>query len=60
MLCSAVKVFADKAGLNIASLKRVLWSMMKEWEMVHDYVYAQLVESGECNAAMRQYIKRLE
>lgn len=42
VLCSAIKVMADNAGLGIGSAKRVLWSMVREWEAKHDFLCAML------------------
>ncbi|CAG8952973.1 hypothetical protein HYFRA_00003163 [Hymenoscyphus fraxineus] len=36
VLCSAVKVMADNAGLSVDAAKRVLWSMVREWEAEHE------------------------
>lgn len=36
VLCSAVKVMADNAGLSIDPARRVLWSMVREWEAKHE------------------------
>lgn len=36
VLCSAVKVMADNAGLSVNAAKRVLWSMVREWEAKHE------------------------
>ncbi|RJE20950.1 hypothetical protein PHISCL_06714 [Aspergillus sclerotialis] len=42
VLCSAVKVMADNAGLGIDSAKRVLWSMVREREAKHESLCAML------------------
>ena len=34
-LCSSVKVMADECKLGIEASKRVLWSMCREWELLH-------------------------
>lgn len=36
LLCSAVKVMAENAGLEVEAAKRVLWSMVREWETKHE------------------------
>lgn len=62
-LCSAVKVVADEASLDVAATKRVLWSMVREWELVHDAMAESLmrgVNGSGCSADMRVYIKGLE
>ncbi|KAE8378311.1 Aristolochene synthase [Aspergillus bertholletiae] len=42
VLCSAVKVMADNASLSIDSARRVLWSMVREWEAKHDLLCSTL------------------
>ncbi|RDL40131.1 Aristolochene synthase [Venustampulla echinocandica] len=41
VLCSAVKVMADNAGLSVDAAKRVLWSMVREWENKHEMLCAK-------------------
>ena len=36
VLCSAIKILSDETGLHAAASKRVLWSMVREWETVFD------------------------
>ncbi|KFX86557.1 hypothetical protein O988_09507, partial [Pseudogymnoascus sp. VKM F-3808] len=51
VLCSSVKVMADNAGLSVDSAKRVLWSMVREWEATHEMLcakpYVQDVEDAK-------------
>ena len=56
-LCSAVKVLADSANLDIRASKRVLWSMVREWEFVHDEMCEEMHGASE---AVRAYTKGLE
>lgn len=35
ILCSSVKVMADEANVSVEAAKRILWSMCREWELVH-------------------------
>lgn len=56
-LCSAVKVLADSANLDIWASKRVLWWMVREWELVHDEMYEEM---QGCSEAVRAYAKGLE
>lgn len=60
-LCSAVKVLADETNLGITATKRVLWTMTREWESVHDQLVAEKVNAaGECSPAAKAYMKGLE
>ncbi|OCL11144.1 Aristolochene synthase [Glonium stellatum] len=60
-LCSAVKVLADETMLDIPATKRVLWSMAREWEFVHDKMCAEKLASPEgCSRAVQDYMKGLE
>ena len=43
LLCSSVKVMAEECSLDIEASKRVLWSMCREWELIH----LKLVENLE-------------
>ncbi len=35
VLCSSVQVVAKECNIDIEASKRVLWSMCREWELVH-------------------------
>jgi aristolochene synthase len=61
VLCSAVKLVSEEAGLDFEASKRVLWSMAREWEIVHENLARELLCSPAANSeAMRLYIKGLE
>jgi aristolochene synthase len=36
ILCSSVQVMADEAHVSLEAAKRILWTMCREWELVHD------------------------
>ncbi|KAI1267664.1 Aristolochene synthase [Xylariaceae sp. FL1019] len=60
-LCSAVKVLAEETKLGIPATKRVLWSMTREWETVHDHIVAEKIASpGGCSEAAKAYMRGLE
>lgn len=59
VLCTAVKILADETNLSISATKRVLWSMIREWEEVHDELVAEKV-SQNCTQAAREYMQGLE
>ncbi|KAJ9484660.1 Aristolochene synthase [Penicillium thymicola] len=59
--CTAVKVLAEEAKLGIPATKRVLWSMTREWEIVHDEIVAEKIASPDgCSEAAKAYMKGLE
>lgn len=58
-LCSAVKVLADETGLSTDASKRVLWCMIREWEVAHDELVIEMEQAG-CSEAVRDYMKGLE
>ncbi|KAK1638009.1 Aristolochene synthase from penicillium Roqueforti [Colletotrichum phormii] len=62
VICSAVKVVADETNLSFHATKRVLWSMIREWEKVHDAMRDKLVatSSPAVSQDMRRYVKGLE
>ena len=60
-LCSAVQVLGDETNLNVAATKRVLWNMIREWELVHDELCAARMASEEgCSVATAQYMEGLK
>ncbi|KFA81813.1 hypothetical protein S40288_09724 [Stachybotrys chartarum IBT 40288] len=60
-LCSAVKVLAEETKLGIPATKRVLWSMTREWEVVHEKIVAEKTTSPDgCSEAAKAYMKGLE
>ncbi|KAM7203153.1 Aristolochene synthase [Naviculisporaceae sp. PSN 640] len=61
-LCSAVKVVSEETSLEIAATKRVLWSMVREWEHVHDAMCEELERNmpGGCSPDVRAYMTGLE
>ena len=58
-LCSAVKILADETSLGIAATKRVLYSMAREWELVHEDIRTEKMALG-CSRDAQAYIKGLE
>jgi aristolochene synthase len=59
-LCSAVKVVSEETGLNVGATKRVLWSMVREWELAHDAMCEALISSGVDSQAARDYMLGLQ
>ena len=60
-LCSAVKVVSDSANLSFSASKRVLWSMVREWEYIHDELCEEKAEHLETySEAAQAYAKGLE
>ncbi|KAJ5870146.1 Aristolochene synthase from penicillium Roqueforti [Penicillium solitum] len=58
-LCSAVMVVATETNLSFDASKRILWPIVREWELVHDDMCAQLLSAG-CSEATKAYMKGLE
>ena len=60
-LCSAVKVLADETNLGITATKRVLWTMVREWENVHDQLVTEKLNGPTgCSQQAKVYMKGLE
>lgn len=63
VLCSAVKLVSDEAGMDTEAAKRVLWSMVREWERIHDVLASDALstETGiEGTDVLSRYVKGLE
>lgn len=58
-LCSAVKVVSIETSLSFAATKRVLWVMVREWELVHDALCERIYEQG-CSQVVREYLRGLQ
>lgn len=59
-LCSAVKVLATETGLGTVATKRVLWSMVREWELNHVNMCQELIDGGYDSLSMREYVRGLQ
>lgn len=60
-ICSAVKVLGEEINLDFEATKRVLWAMIREWEVVHTRLRADLVGSPNgCRPAVEEYVKGVE
>lgn len=61
VLCSAVSIFSEEAGMAIEASKRVLWGMVREWEMIHDSLVMEALETENVDeTVLRNYVKGLE
>lgn len=57
VLCTSVRVIGQECSVGVAASKRILWSMCREWELVH----LQLVEKKKDERAeILTYCKGLE
>ena len=45
VLCSAVSIFSDEAGMGVRVTKRVLWVTVREWEKLHDELAAEVCKA---------------
>jgi aristolochene synthase len=62
-LCSAVKLVSDEAGMGVEAAKRVLWSMVREWERIHENLAKDACSGGVVGGeleALCNYVKGLE
>ena len=60
-LCSAVPIFADETDLSIVAAKRGLWTLVREWEYVHnELVQARISSQHGCSEAVKAYMNGLE
>lgn len=60
-LCSAVPIFSEETDLSIAAAKRGLWTLVREWEYVHDrLVRERIADPDGCNDAVIAYMNGLE
>ncbi|KAH7322523.1 Aristolochene synthase from penicillium Roqueforti [Stachybotrys elegans] len=61
VLCTAVKVVADETSLSVQATKRILWPMVREWELVHDEMVRELLRgiSGESAVTIKRYTEGL-
>ncbi|KAI6084941.1 Aristolochene synthase from penicillium Roqueforti [Hypoxylon rubiginosum] len=60
-LCSSVSVLAEEVGVTTNAAMRVLWSMCREWEKLHqDIVAKRIDDTGTCSISLKEYLKGLE
>ncbi|KAJ8104848.1 hypothetical protein ONZ43_g7662 [Nemania bipapillata] len=61
VLCSAVKVLADNAALDIEAARACLWTMVREWEVKHEVLCSEPYMSPQTTTeAQMLYLKGLE
>jgi aristolochene synthase len=58
-LCSAVRVLSEETALGVPATKRVLWSMVREWELIHDAMCESFTTAGTCSQSVRDYMRGL-
>lgn len=59
-LCSAVKVVSTETALDVAATKRILWSLVREWELVHDAMCESMIVAGSGSQTVRDYMRGLQ
>ncbi|KAI1208436.1 Aristolochene synthase from penicillium Roqueforti [Annulohypoxylon truncatum] len=61
VLCSAVSVLAGEINIGTSAAKRILWSMCREWELIHQELVKKRMSSEEaCSSSLQKYVKALE
>ena len=59
-LCNAVDILAREVRIDISSAKRVLWALVREWEVRHEAMVRERAASDDCGNDLREYLKGLE
>ncbi|KAH7405672.1 isoprenoid synthase domain-containing protein [Phaeosphaeria sp. MPI-PUGE-AT-0046c] len=59
VLCSAVRVLSEELAIGIEATKRVLWTAVREWELVHEQLTNTLLQN-DATMRMKAYAKGLE
>ncbi|KAM7188760.1 Isoprenoid synthase domain containing protein [Rhypophila sp. PSN 637] len=59
-LCSAVKVLSAETALGIPANKRVLRSMVRGWELIHDAMVEGLAAEGVDSQNVKDYVRGLQ
>lgn len=59
-LCSAVHVLASETNLGVEATKRVLWAMVREWELRHDELFLRNASSDSCSKSGFTYMECLQ
>ncbi|KAK1657954.1 aristolochene synthase [Colletotrichum godetiae] len=60
-LCSSVSVLASETSLDYSASKRILWTMCREWELLHSkLVNSRLSSAGPCGPDLQAFMKGLE
>ena len=57
ILCSSVKIVSDECNVGTEASKRILWTMCREWELIHLKLVEQRRDSGR---QVIRYCKGLE
>ena len=60
VLCSSVQVVAEECNVGVEAAKRVLWSMCREWELVHLALTEKKREEVGGKEEVEVYCKGLE
>lgn len=59
VLCSAVQTLVKAAGLPPAAAKRVLYTLLREWESMHEEIAGRILEQNSTET-LAAHIKGLE
>ncbi|KAI9035231.1 terpenoid synthase [Aspergillus affinis] len=57
-LCSAVQVVANETALGFPAAQRVLWTMCREWESVHQQLVQDVISEG--SDSLQIYVRGIE
>uniref|UniRef100_L2GBU5 Aristolochene synthase n=1 Tax=Colletotrichum fructicola (strain Nara gc5) TaxID=1213859 RepID=L2GBU5_COLFN len=59
-LCSSVSVLSSETSLDYKASKRVLWTMCREWELVHEELVERRRSLQPCSKDLQSFMKGLE
>jgi aristolochene synthase len=59
VLCSAVRVLSEELVIGVEATKRVLWTAVREWELVHEQLHSGFLEH-DVSQRVEAYAKGLE
>ncbi|KAL9622888.1 MAG: hypothetical protein Q9160_002814 [Pyrenula sp. 1 TL-2023] len=59
-LCNAVEILAKEVRLDTESAKRVLWALVREWEVKHESMVYERSAREDCGSDILNYMKGLE
>ncbi|KAK1854263.1 aristolochene synthase [Colletotrichum chrysophilum] len=59
-LCSSVSVLSSETSLDYKASKRVLWTMCREWELVHEELVERRRSLQPCSKNLQSFMKGLE
>jgi aristolochene synthase len=60
IVSSMVQVLTDEANLGYDAARRVLWTMVREWENQHDELVTTRIKKGNCSTSLIKYMEGIK